>query len=100
MQHSRANQLVVFRQLRNLARQRHVDEASICDVVAVAEKLFWVPTQMEAFAGRLAATETYSEAYALRGDAYRVEQRWRVGRWLESVGLLGRKSIKEIKATG
>lgn len=90
LDHTKANKMVVARFIRNRLRELGTRADLICDVVCVAEKMFWIPTQREEQVSRAAATDVYHNAFRNREDAYRDGYRWGVTRWLESVGLLSR----------
>lgn len=100
LDHTKANVMVVARFIRNRLREMGVAPDMICDVVCVAEKLFWIPTQKEEEASRMAATETYHNAFRNREDAYRDTYRWGVSRWLEAVGLQARGRQYGPRASG
>lgn len=90
LDHTKANVMCVARFMRNRLRELGYAPDVICDIVCVAEALFWVPTQREEEVSRVTATLTYTNAFASREDAYRDGYRWGVTRWLEDVGVIGR----------
>jgi hypothetical protein len=89
MKHTEANVLVIANYVRNKLRDMKLDERAIGDIVAVAEKLYWIPTAVEVEANRLAATEAYEMAYRQREAATRKQSRWLFMRILQRIGVVG-----------